>query len=641
MLLTCDRNPEGSKFNFAMGFFDIYHALKTKRGYQSQVQAILRDLQTLERRSPTPKVQQEKKKSLLNLLRLSDFNSGLLVPYFFPRYPDNQPLSLTRRPFAFSMYAIIVGGFLVLRGSRQISKSTSFAGRQIINATLLPNWKSMHITPHTEHRSTYATRLREMEMACRFYKKRHDLRQNLFLKEFPSGSIIELVRALTSAAHIRGKSTDELLYDEYQLFDPELEGEIDQTIKASKAKVRIYAGTSTTIDSPLEDRYSHSSGGTWHVKGSQGYINFGDRDQVLKMIRPDGLRDPWDRTRSVDIMSGQWVHEFPTKLDMNRIGFHIPQLIIPDFVYKFDQWSDIYRAFVEYDTKLFVQEVLGIPIEEGSREITQKDLERICVLGSREAHQAAAKANLNKYKFVVSGFDWGGSDHQQATNIKTSFTAHVIFGITYNGEFDILWMRRHTGMGYREIIHEILTAHFAFGGTAIASDHGGGVVYNQVLREDPRVDLDRHLVMNYSGPNTAVFAAPHNPDTMYNQWTVNKTESLSSLFEAIKRPDLRIRCYDWGDARDYLMDFLNSFRVVSETQHGARYFKYIRPPSKSDDIMQAMNFAHVLGKILLGEPIVHDPGLARELERRLRTPVYTPRASSPGMRMFAGNVIAG
>lgn len=624
-----------------MGFFDIYHSLKTKIGFQSQVHAIVRDLQTLERRNPTAKVQKEKKSRLLELLRISDFNSGLLVPYFFPRYPDNKPLALSRRPFAFAMYAVIVGGFLVLRGSRQISKSTSFAGRQLINAHMLPNWGSMHITPHTEHRSTYATRLREMEMACRFYKPRSELRQNLFFKEFISGSKIELVRALTSAAHIRGKSTDELLYDEYQLFDPELEGEIDQTIKASKAKVRIYAGTSTTIDSPLEDRYLQSSCGTWKVRGSKGWIDFGDRDQVLKMIRPEGLRDPWDKTRMVDVMSGQWSHAYAEKLEMNRIGFHVPQLIIPDFVYKFDQWSDIYRAFIEYDTKLFVQEVLGIPIEEGSREITQKDLERICVLGQRDELQKAAQANRNKYKFVVSGFDWGGSDHQQATNIKTSFTAHVILGITYQGTFDILWMRRHTGMGYREIIAEILKAHFAFGGTAIASDHGGGVVYNQVLREDPRVDLDRHLVLNYSGPNTAVFAAPHNPDTMYNQWTVNKTESLSSLFEAIKRPELKIRCYDWGDARDYLMDFLNSFRVVSETQHGARYFKYIRPPSKSDDIMQAMNFAHVVGKIMMGEPLVHDPGLARELERRLRTPVYTPRSHSPGMRVFSGNVVAG
>lgn len=527
--------------------------------------------------------------------------------------------------------------------------STSFAGRQLINAQLLPRWNSMHVTPHTDHRATYGTRLREMEMAGRFYKKRHDLRQNLYLKEFITGSKIELVRALTSAAHIRGKSTDELLYDEYQLFDVSLEGEIDQTIKASKAKVRIYAGTSTTIDSPLEDRFQASSQGYWHLRGSRGWINFGDKDQSIKMIRPEGLRDPWDSTKMVDVRNGQWVYAYPERLDMHQVGFHIPQLIIPDLIEDIEQWADIYRAFVDYDLKLFLQEVLGIPVEEGSREITQKDLERICVLGdpddpvanSREYCQA--KAKRGEYKFVISGFDWGGSDHQADTSIKTSFTAHVMLGITYDLKFEIILMKKYAGMNYRDIVGRILHDHFEHNGMAIASDHGGGSVYNQVVREDKRVDIERHLVMNYTGPNTAVFTAPRIKDPMYNQWSVNRTESISALFEAIKDPEMPLKCYGWELARPFLLDFMNSFRVVSESMHGQRYFKYIRPPSKPDDIMHAMNFAFVLGKVLIGKPIIQDPGLARKLSDRLRirVGVRPGGAHKPHSTSFGGRVLMG
>jgi len=41
-----------------------------------------------------------------------------------------------------------------------------------------------------------------------------DLRKNLGYKEFSNGSTIELAYVLTTASNIRGKSADELLFDE-------------------------------------------------------------------------------------------------------------------------------------------------------------------------------------------------------------------------------------------------------------------------------------------------------------------------------------------------------------------------------------------------------------------------------------------
>lgn len=612
---------------------DIYKELKSLPGFQNQVKAIVSELQVLEGRSPSPKNVARRRQLLVEMYRCCDFNPGMLVPYYFPRYPGSKPLSLLRRPFAFALYHWMMGGYTAIRGSRQISKSTSFGGRQLINAQNIPRWGSMYVCPHTDHRSTYATRLREMEMAFRFYKKRHDLRQNLFLKEFPNGSKIELVRALTSAAHIRGKSTDEVLYDEYQLFDIDLEAEIDQTMKASEARVRIYAGTSTTIDSPLEDRYRAASQGCWHVKGARGWINFGDEKILEKMITADGLRDPWTGG-FVDVTEGEWVHAERDRLKMNLVSFHIPQLIIPDFIYDYQQWSDIYRAFHEYDRPLFLQEVLGIPVEEGSREITEKDLERICVLGTIE--DCLRRVKSGDYKFVVSGFDWGGSDHRMATNIKTSYTVHVLLGITYLGEMHILKMKRYAGMAYRRIVSLILADHFAYNGTAVASDSGGGQVYNQIVREDSRLNRDRHLVLHYSGPNTAIMTAPNFPDAMYNEWMINKTESLTTLFEMIKDPSMPLKCYSWAQSRDYLSDFLNSFRVVTEKIGGARYFQYIRAPSKSDDCMHACNFAKITGQVLLGQPIVVDPSMARDLAQRLRVRVGAGHVHAKSRNPYAG-----
>jgi phage terminase large subunit GpA-like protein len=105
-----------------------------------------------------------------------------------------------------------------------------------------------------------------MEKTNRFYQKNKDLRQNLAYKEYANGSVVEMAYVLTSAAGIRGKSTDELLFDEYQNFDPELEVEVSQTQSASEMPITIYAGTSLTTDSALEARWNESSQGSWVMK---------------------------------------------------------------------------------------------------------------------------------------------------------------------------------------------------------------------------------------------------------------------------------------------------------------------------------------------------------------------------------------
>jgi hypothetical protein len=95
---------------------------------------------------------------------------------------------------------------------------------------------------------------------------------------------------LTDSAEARSKTADELLYDEYQLLDPDLEPDIEQTQKASSMPSTVYAGTSTTIESPLECRFQESSMGMWHIKSPDGkhWINCGDEEEILKVIKPEG-----------------------------------------------------------------------------------------------------------------------------------------------------------------------------------------------------------------------------------------------------------------------------------------------------------------------------------------------------------------
>lgn len=85
----------------------------------------------------------EFRSAMLDLLRLCDFNASLLVPYFFPKYPDDKPMTLWERPHAISMMSFIPNGTLTVQASRQIGKCV--AGNTLLQLKINGVEKSMTI----------------------------------------------------------------------------------------------------------------------------------------------------------------------------------------------------------------------------------------------------------------------------------------------------------------------------------------------------------------------------------------------------------------------------------------------------------------------------------------------------------------
>ena len=546
--------------------------------------------------------------AMLNMIKKCGYNIGLLLPWLFPNFAGpNAGMSLLTRPFAFPFFAYLLHGFLVLRGSRQIGKSTSFTARQLAMCKLLP-WFSSYIAPHTEHIKTYALKLEEMKTTFRYWHRVPGVKDNMYLKQLrtPNGlSQIGIYRVLTSASHMRGKTTDEILYDEYQLFDMRLEAELKQMQRVTKTPVTIYSGTSTTIDSPLESRFQESSGGIWHIRGPSGkMINCGDAKTVLSMVREDGLYCPHSDRRIHNPQDGMFVHQSEHLLDRNIIGLHVPQFIIPEFVTPLE-WAKIYQYLKDFGEARFLQEVAGIPTENSSAEITQADLIAMCNLPFRtEADIQKHHKTNNKYRFVVSGCDWGGSDYEMAKQAKTSYTVHVMLGVSGDGACDILHMRRYPGMAYDEIASMIVQKHIELGGTMLLSDYGAGYAYNTFLHRDQRINPGKHFVLEYNAPYSPILSRVKNPH-FPSHYLLNKTESITFLYEAIKSG--RIKCFSWDAAQSCLLDLLHSRRVHAETRHGRQYFLHVRNnPSKPDDTLHALNFAFTGARLLLRERLFSD-----------------------------------
>jgi hypothetical protein len=539
-----------------------------------------------------------------DLLKLCNYNLGILIPMFFPKYIKGKPLDPRRRPFSFLMTDIFSHGFTAIRGSRQIAKSTTFVARQLIKSILFNNFKSMYVCPHGEHKKTYANRFAEMELACPIVqgllKQNSNLRNNLFYKQYSNGSETNIVNCLENVSQARSKTTDELLYDEYQLFDIDLEADIFQCQSASDTPMTVYAGTSTTIDSPLEFRYQQGSQAQWLVKSMDGkqWLDFSDADTLISCIKPQGLICPYT-SKPLDVNDGELVHKFDSRRELGMVSMHVPQLIIYDKVRDALEWEKIYKAFLEdRDDKKhkFLEEVGGIPSEEGSREITEQDLRDICVLGS--SAELYEKAQTGYYSKLVSACDWGGSDDVPNYKNRKSFTVHSILGVAPDGGIDIIYIRQYDGMDFPTISKHIIKTHKSYGCMAMAADYGVGMAYNYLMKENMNSNNFFMFSLVGSGKTIKILdkGAP-------NHFALNKTESLSQLFIDIKNGPPKIRCYDWAESGPRLQEFLNLYRVFNEGS-SMNSFHYHKLASKPDDSLMSVNFGYTLLRIILGESIV-------------------------------------
>jgi hypothetical protein len=123
------------------------------------------------------------------------------------------------------------------------------------------------------------------------------------------------------------------------------------------------------------------------------------------------------------------------------------------------------------------------------------------------------------------------------------------------------------------------------------------------------------LLFQYN--NVKDFMAPiDNP--YFNLFSLNRTDSISALFNDIKAPLIRLRCPRWDESAVFLTDFMNSIRTVTETPSGRGILRYIRHGSKADDFMQAVNYAVCLGRIIMREPMIPSQQLLDELSHSMQ-----------------------
>lgn len=534
-------------------------------------------------------------------------NISPIIPHAYPKLDAGAPLHLSNRPFNMLLMHLTPFHSFTERGSRQIGKTVTLALRQRTHAHMIEGFSSMYVAPHSEPLNTYCRKYLDIDRACIFPSpKGEKFKQNLTYKEYENGNKVEMVRIQTSATPCRGKTYSELIFDEAQLFDPGLETEVLEVLNDSEFKTVIYAGTSTSTETLLEHRYQEGTQGVWHVLRDNGQtINCGDHEQVLPCIGEYFLQDP-ETGKRLDPLRGYFVYENPAGFMSKAISIHVPQIINPDKANDPLEWNGIYKTMIR-DPRKMIQEKLGIPLAEANQEVSESDLKRICVVEDGPDTRKK-KCREGRYRMIVSGFDWGGSDYNPMIKTKISTTCHAIIGVAPDDKVHILHVRRHAGRDYKTIMNQIVADHLSYSGQAMASDFGGGQQYHSLLRTHPNIDPSRHIIFDYSSPESAI-CTTSKTSSLENMLMLNRTESITALYMAIVMDNPILLAPSWLEMEDYLKDFLNMNRVLMDSERGfkGRRFVYHRHPSKSDDVVHALNFAYSLLRLTANQLLIDDP----------------------------------
>lgn len=99
-------------------FFDLQRALTTNPAFHNEMKQLM--LKAAEAYDAGK--HDEATKYMDEIARKCDFNPSLLLPYFFPRFADEKPMTLWNYPHAFSMMSIVPNGSITIQASRQVGK---------------------------------------------------------------------------------------------------------------------------------------------------------------------------------------------------------------------------------------------------------------------------------------------------------------------------------------------------------------------------------------------------------------------------------------------------------------------------------------------------------------------------------------
>jgi hypothetical protein len=282
------------------------------------------------------------------------------------------------------------------------------------------------------------------------------------------------------------------------------------------------------------------------------------------------------------VRKGEWVPFSPGKMDTFR-GYHVSQVIIPANVENPKRWNAIIQKISTLPITTIKNEVLGISSSTGVRLITPDDIAKYSCLPTMSQLQK----RLGDYVMTFSGLDWGGAE-------MTSFTVHVVVGITRDGHCDVLYAKRYMGWDPDSRLADIAKAHRYYKCALMAADYGMGFDQNCMLVKRFGIPV---VQMQFNSNQRSLMR--WSPRLGYPCWCIDKVSALNYMFLAIKYGKFRFPSDP--HFKNYTQDLLSPYEEVVD-KGGIEKRQYTRDPAMPDDFAMALCFASIVAfKAMYGD----------------------------------------
>jgi hypothetical protein len=240
------------------------------------------------------------------------------------------------------------------------------------------------------------------------------------------------------------------------------------------------------------------------------------------------------------------------------------------------RWLSILNKVAELPESVLYMEILGISTDQGTRLISQSDIDRVSTLGAPDDYKGKG---CEKYQKICIGVDWG------IANI-TSFTAVSVCGITNNGNIECIHGEVWGGLDIVEIFQRIVKLSTDYNCNFVACDYGAGFHNNQILS------------LEYKLPVVQLFYVAQGQFLNYAEkmgiplWKVDRNTAFDVLFDNIKKDKIKFLNPEYSG--HYTKHFLAVTEERTETSSGQGRRKFDRIPDRPDDFLHATIFASLI-----------------------------------------------
>lgn len=484
---------------------------------------------------------------------------------------------------------------------RQVEKSTLLGNKCLAYSCIINAFSILYVSPSNQQTKTFSTdRLREPMETSDILKAwtTSKLSDSVFQKQFINRSKITLRYAYHNADRCRGIPADLICIDEIQDILTDNIPVIEECASHSPFKLFIYSGTPKSFDNPIEKYWQNfSTQNEWVVPCERHGVP-GDPStwfwNVLgeENIGKEGLICSKCGGRiSSTHPQARWAMMNPsvlTKLAEPYEGFRVPQLMVPWL-----DWHEILDKYKKTERGVFYNEVLGLSYDSGLRPLTRQDVIDNCKPGlfMSESSLRELRHQIGGSLPVFAGIDWGTGEG--------SYTVLSLGTYLYDGRFTIFYIHRFEGpesepQRQLELIEQILRY---WNVTLVGCDYGGGYYQNDHLIR--RLGKEKVWKYQYSNPGRFVKWEPD-----LNRFLVNRTEVMSSVFNAIKRRNF-FNFLDWQQFEEpFGSDFLSIF---SEYNEQMRQLQYQKSPDATDDSFHSILYCLLVSMMRIQRLDIFDP----------------------------------